>query len=165
MGRMPASRYGISEADRFWLLVDKGDGSGCWDWQGGKFINGYGRFAPTQFAQHRAHRYSWALAFGPIPPGTDCCHRCDNRACVRLDHLFLGTRKDNMRDAVEKKRMRRRGDHWNAKLSQERANAVRRRQKEGATYDMLIREFGVSRATIGRICTQKPVGGWPEDNP
>lgn len=52
-----------------------------------------------------AHRYAYELVNGPIPDGIDVCHRCDNRGCVRFDHLFAGTRSDNMRDASSKGRI------------------------------------------------------------
>lgn len=64
-----------------------------------------------------AHRFSYALAFGNIPDEIVICHRCDNPACVRPDHLFAGTQKDNLHDMTVKGRRaksslvtRRRGD-------------------------------------------------------
>jgi hypothetical protein len=50
------------------------------------------------------HRVSYGFAYGPIPPGKQVLHRCDVRACVRPDHLFLGTQKDNMADMIDKGR-------------------------------------------------------------
>ena len=50
------------------------------------------------------HRVVYAEAHGAIPPGLLICHKCDNRPCINIDHLFLGTHADNLHDAMEKKR-------------------------------------------------------------
>ena len=74
----------------------------CWDWPGGR-TNGYGYL--TQKAKTTyAHRWMWEVANGPIPPGLFVCHHCDNRACFRPDHLFLGSAGDNNRDMAAKGR-------------------------------------------------------------
>ena len=94
--------------ERFWEKVQKTEG--CWLWTGcmraGKFQYGRLRF-PRRM--ELAHRASWILAYGPIPPGdgfhgTCVLHRCDNPRCVRPDHLFLGTMKDNIHDMFRKGR-------------------------------------------------------------
>jgi hypothetical protein len=93
---------------RFWAKVAKSDG--CWEWQAVRSSQGYGAFRPTPESKQRsAHCYSWELAFGPIPDGLWVLHRCDNRVCVRPEHLFVGSASDNAQDAIAKGRRRRKG--------------------------------------------------------
>lgn len=79
--------------------------SGCWLWTAGVGIGGYGRLWCGAGLTRYAHRFSYELAFGPVPSGMFVCHRCDTPACVNPDHLFLGTHRDNMRDMQQKGRV------------------------------------------------------------
>ena len=85
----------------FWNRVEKTEG--CWLWRGSRTTAGYGnvRVGPKN---KYAHRLAWELTNGAIPNGLHVCHRCDNPPCVRPDHLFLGTGKDNARDSMQKGR-------------------------------------------------------------
>ena len=77
--------------------------SGCWLWLGAWSWNGYG-YIEYRKKKLRAHRVSWELHRGAIAGGLHVCHQCDVPACVNPDHLFLGTRGDNMLDCHRKGR-------------------------------------------------------------
>ena len=98
-------------SERFWWDVDRTSDTGCWEWHGVRNQRGYGQVSVT--GQIRAtHRVAWELTHGPIPPGMIVCHRCDNPPCVRPDHLFLGTHRDNTVDSMTKGRLVSGGRHW-----------------------------------------------------
>lgn len=86
------------------------DATGCWLWTGSRSRADYGQIGvgsrTTGRGNKGAHRVSYELFKGPIPDGHDVCHRCDNPPCVNPDHLFVGTRQDNMIDMVSKDRQR-----------------------------------------------------------
>lgn len=84
----------------------KVDASGaCWVWTGAHGRNGYGQ-AVVQGHTYKAHRVAWTIAHGPIPEGLCVCHACDNRRCVRPDHLWLGTHQENQEDKIRKGRQK-----------------------------------------------------------
>lgn len=55
------------------------------------------------------HRLSFIAFNGPIPDGMYVLHKCDNRACINPEHLFLGTYSDNIRDCYAKGRRNAKG--------------------------------------------------------
>ena len=52
----------------------------------------------------RQSRKAWIRANGPIPDGMCVLHTCDNFLCVNIDHLYLGTYKQNTADMFERGR-------------------------------------------------------------
>lgn len=77
----------------------------CLVWTGNKSRDGYGR---VQIYRRKwsTHRLSWMLHHGPIAPGLVVMHTCDNPACVRIEHLRIGTHLENIIDRDTKGRGR-----------------------------------------------------------
>ena len=79
--------------------------SGCWLWTARVNECGYGTFGlSTTVPSVLAHRMAWTLYVDKIPEGMLVCHRCDVPCCVNPNHLFLGSNKDNVHDAMAKGR-------------------------------------------------------------
>ena len=81
-------------------VAEDGD---CLVWTGVRYAEGYGRIKYKR-KPIRANRYAWERVNGPIPDGLVVRHKCDNPPCVNVDHLELGTRRDNVNDMIERGR-------------------------------------------------------------
>jgi hypothetical protein len=125
----------------------------CWTWTWSKNRKGYGQFY-FRGSIKLAHRVSWILHNGEIADGLYVCHTCDNPACVRPDHLFLGTLADNNRDMFSKGRagILRGEDHPFAKMSDEIVRKIRESSDGGRAA---ARSFGVPWSTFKSIRSRK----------
>lgn len=95
--------------ERFWIKVEKTDN--CWNWIGYKNPKGYGSIK-IDGKKIRAHRLSYIIHFGKIPDGKIVMHACDNRRCVRPDHILAGTVQENNIDMMRKGRWKRISPSW-----------------------------------------------------
>jgi len=145
---------------RFWDKVNKTEI--CWEWKGHVGTKGYGGFGMQINRKTRcfaAHRISWELHYGKIPEGLWVLHKCDNRKCVRPDHLWLGTVVENQADMKSKGRSRngcRPGEgSQHHKLTNEKVLQIRQKFADGIDKKSLAKEFDVTITSIRYIVTRK----------
>ncbi|MGE3138451.1 MAG: HNH endonuclease signature motif containing protein [Thermoleophilia bacterium] len=121
-------------------------GPGCWEWTGLKATSGRARM-PYDGHTVSAYRVAYALAHGGyLRPGILVCHACDNPGCVRPDHLWLGTHRDNNRDASQKERCM----HT---LSRRDVHALR-------VYAFHLADTGLSRTQAAGIAAERFSVSW-----
>lgn len=147
-------------ARRFWAKVNKLGPvhpvlkTRCWLWTATITTNGYGQFRVSNRVE-QAHRVSWYLAHSKWP--RPCAlHKCDVRNCVRPDHLFEGTIRENTDDKMRKGRWGGgppRGErNGNAKLTESSVLEIRRKYARGHVLQaQLAKAYSVSRSLISNI--------------
>lgn len=146
------------------------ESGGCWEWQGSTTTKGYGRFKfrKKTFA---AHRFALSLALGrSLKDGEQANHGCDNRKCVRVGpgHIFLGTQKDNIADAMSKsrmicqtpdfhkaKRILRGEQHPRATINDKIVREIRSLRLQGLTQQAIADRFGILQLTVSLVLRKK----------
>lgn len=97
----------VDEIKRFLDKTIPEPNTGCLLWLGYTFPKkmNYGQFGFRNKVM-LAHRVSYILFKGDIPPGLHVMHKCDTPSCVNPEHLKLGTQLENNREIFLKGRNR-----------------------------------------------------------
>lgn len=126
--------------ERFWAKVEKLGDDDCWNWIGSARTRGYGVISKNG-KQTSATHVSLEIHGTIVPNGLWVLHKCDNPRCVNPSHLYVGTPRQNSRDAVLRDRFRR-------KLTPKQASEIKRSDKDAV---VLAKEYGVSESLIYAI--------------
>ncbi len=125
----------------------------CLIWGGAVVHGGYG--VVMRSGRHvRLTRFLWERFHGPIPPGLCVRHKCDDPRCCNVEHLELGTHRENMRDMVARGRHARAGGNRPgegnsiARLCEEKVILARILHGKGISYAEIARRFHVNEGTI-----------------
>ena len=132
--------------------------SGCLIWLGATQFYGYGSVR-YEGKNWKSSRLAWTLERGPIPEGMFVCHKCDVTPCCNVNHMFLGSHRDNMRDMIKKGRsklLKTRGEQVNtAKLTDGKVIEIRKAHADGISCVKLGKIYGVSDAAINEAVNRK----------
>lgn len=158
-----ANPWTIPLAVRFEAKVDRSRGPrACHPWIASINGAGYGQIGlgGRGGGNGLAHRVAWEIANGAIPDGLQVLHRCDNKLCVNVAHLWLGTQAENIADMDTKGRGNRviaDGEaNGLAKLSTVDVLEIRRAYDAGeATQVQLAERYRVGQSTISSIVLRR----------
>lgn len=137
--------------DSFNKKVIKSDNKDdCWDWNAA-LKTGYGSMKYND-KNIRAHRLSWIIHNGSIPDGLCVLHKCDNRKCNNPNHLFLGSKVDNIKDMVSKGRNKYLIGETNGRstITQEIVDNIKR-LLEIETPTEIAKKYNISRQIVYKI--------------
>lgn len=138
--------------ERFWSFVKKGEHDECWEFMGCRNVDGYGSMSIGHSKIERAHRISFVLHKGEIPPDMVIMHTCDNPPCCNPKHLILGTQIDNIHDMVKKKRLVNKSGESASRFTKEIINDIRNfyTGKKGQKF-FLSKKYKCAPTTITNI--------------
>lgn len=131
----------------------------CLEWTGHLTPDGYGRIevtlSPGVAIPVNAHRAAYEAEYGPCPPNMVVRHKCDNRKCVKLAHLEIGTQKQNIADKYERGRGLLGEKVPTAKLKEADILEIRRLAAMGLTNKSIAERYGVDRTNVSCIVLRK----------
>ena len=127
--------------------------NGCIIFQGAKDGAGYGKYVTKDGKQATVTRAVLAEKLGyEIPPSIDACHTCDTPSCINPEHLWAGTRTQNLLDASKKGRTQGKSHPLsNAKLDWEQVREIRQKLAAGERMKDVAEAYSVGRKTIHHI--------------
>jgi hypothetical protein len=147
-------KFNATFAKRFSEYVGSKTPTGCTEWNGYLDKRGYARIR-TEGSHKKspalAHRAIFTFVNGEIPEGKVVMHTCDNPKCVNLEHLVLGTSRDNTSDMIAKGRHGWREKTPWQKLSAADARLVKRLRAMEMTQERIAGIMGVSRPLISLL--------------
>jgi hypothetical protein len=159
MLRRPRVRRTIDQ--RLNDLVDRSHGpNACHLWKGkpAAMTNGYPRLGVTVrkgvVKNFRVGRLIVARTFGLDPDDHTwvAMHSCDVKACCNPLHLWPGTQRKNLQEAIARGRYRIGEGHASARLSASQVQLIRTMRRNGtASTAYLASLFGISRGHVIKI--------------
>lgn len=149
---MRKARALIPLIDRIMNKVVVDEDTGCWNSTYSKHRSGHA-ITSIMGKSCYVHREMWKIHNGDIPEGLVVRHKCDNPACCNIDHLELGTVKDNSMDMLL------RSKHGNTELNEEMVSSI---YLDTRAQKVIAAEFGITQSQVSKI-KRKENWSWVTD--
>ena len=133
--------------------------NGCINWTGPINTCGYGKVGVRLwgvYSRELVHRLAAFIWKGSSRDSWICvCHKCDNRRCINPDHLFLGSKRENILDRDKKQRGAWGELHGRHKLTCVQISEIRSARNGGEILKSIALRYGVDTSQIWNICARK----------
>lgn len=127
----------------------------CWPWMASLNTYGYGQFGlDGERRAVRAPRLSFFFSYGADPYPCDICHLCDvvmgkaSRACCNPNHMFLGSRRDNIADREAKGRTAFGAALPQTRMFDEQVKVVLERRAKGESFAVIGKDYEMTPSGI-----------------
>lgn len=112
-------------------------------------IDNHRKMLPASRAMYMAANLRFDL-----PTNLFVCHKCDNPRCVNINHLFVGTAKDNAQDMIAKGRQAKRHKLHTRKRKYTNDQILDVKSgKEPVSY--YIAKYGMSNGYVSKLMNNK----------
>lgn len=107
----------------------------------------------------RLFRYIYEQKYGKIPKDKLIRHKCDNPSCCNIEHLEIGTPKDNVTDMIVRGRYNPHKDNPNCRGEKNKFNKLTKEEVKNIfisneSYSKMSKKYNVSKTLIYRIRKQ-----------
>ena len=97
----------------------------------------------------KSNQKAWIVAYGEIPKGMHVLHKCDNRSCINVEHLYIGTHTNNMRDRSVRNRTNL------TSIKDDDVREMRRMRSSGSQLKQISECFNLGISTVHSIITYR----------
>lgn len=150
MSGKKGSKWGNSQ-DKFLEIISSisENENGCKLWPLGIDKDGYGYYT-IKGKMYISHRLLYSIFNPGDYHGLVVMHSCDVRSCCNINHLSIGTSKENNLDMVNKCRNAKGSLVGTSKLTEDQAKEIRKKYPDKNTIE-LAQEYGVCKQTICNV--------------
>ncbi len=161
-------RFNWHTREELYLDKKRFNNKGCLLWKKAQTREGYGMFRDLNKKLIYAHRAAMVIKIqDDIPIDMRVLHKieCNNRSCVNIEHLYIGTQLENIQDrGIHGNDTNTRGErNWSAKLKEKDIKNIDALLHQGLSNSEVAEIYEVNKCTISNIKARRKWKHVPKD--